>query len=301
MRFTIHIRNTVAGLLCTAGALYGQGPFDGYLKGKGNLDIAPSFSSNTFDQFQGADQQRYDLSYRGYLLSIFAEYGLTKNLDLIGTGAYIFTPLKDGLQDGGLFVKYRFLRRQIAGNFNLHLLAGSGLAFPLSDYEPTANGALGVKAITLPARLIVQLETPVGLFINITGGYNWRLDRASKGDVAAVRISRPDFEAQAPANYTSLLLKVGFPAAHYYLDAWYEWQYTPGGTDYLPGVVDLPQLYGVSYNQIGGTAYYSESGKMGFHISSAYIFSGRNVGEIFRLTGGVVVKLNFIKKQINVE
>jgi len=279
-------------LLFSAGVLNAQGPFDGYLKGKRKLDIAPSFSNNSSKKYQGAQGQIYDIGYRGSLLSIFAEYGLTENLDLIGMGSYIFTPTQDGLQDGGLFAKYRFWKTNPNGKYRLHALFGSGLGFPLSDYESTANGALGTKAIAVPASLILQLETPSGFFVNLTSGYNWRLDRASEADIAAVRKQRPDYQPPVPANYATFLIKIGFPAAWYYLDAWFEWRNTQGGADYLPDVPDLPQMYGVSYRQIGGTAYYSENRKTGFYVSSGYILGGRNVSRIFRITGGLVFKIN---------
>jgi putative spermidine/putrescine transport system permease protein len=283
-------------LLLSVGMLHAQGPLDGYLKGKGNLDIAVSFSGNSSNIYHGGKGEVYDLTYRGSLLSVFAEYGLTDNFDVVGVGSYVFTPTQDGLQDGGLFAKYRFWKGEIAENFRLHAIGGLGLAFPLSDYEPTANGALGTKAVAAPARLILQLETPPGLFVNVMGGYNWRFDEASDEDVAAVQMERPDFQPVSPANYVTFLAKIGFPAAHYYLDAWFEWQYTKGGSDYVPDIPDLPQLYGVSYRQIGGTAYYSDEGKMGYYISSGYILNGRNVSQMLRITGGLVFKINTIKK-----
>lgn len=83
---------------------------------------------------------------------------------------------------------------------------------------------------------------------------------------------------------------MGFPAAHYYFDAWFEWQNTQGGANFMPNEADLPQLYGVSYRQLGGTAFYSDNGKNGFYLSTGYVLGGRNVGRTFRITSGVVLK-----------
>jgi len=279
-------------LLLISAAAQAQGPFDGYLKGKGHLDMAVSYSANSSPKYLGANGQTYDFSYKGSLFAVFAEGGLTKDLDLIGVAAYSFTNTKTGLQDGGLYGKYRFLKAASKNGYRLNVLAGSGISFPLSDYSPTANGALGTKAITMPARLILQLESPFGLFLNLTGGYNWRFDRAKAEDIAEVQMANPDFRPGPPAGYSSLLVKIGFPAAHYYLDGWLEWQNTKKGSDYSPNVIDLPQLYGVSYCQVGGTAYYSEGGRAGFYLSTGYILNGRNTGLIFRFTGGVVIKFH---------
>lgn len=268
-----------------------QGPLDGYLKGKGVLDLAPSFSFNSAKKFDGVGGQHFDLSYKGQMFSLFAEYGLTKKFDLVATGAYVFTENQSGLQDGGFFVKYRPFYEKIGGSGRLGILFGTGASFPLSDYEPVATGALGQKAVSVPARLIVQWETPPGLFLNLTGGYSWRLDELDETDVAEVRKLRPGYSPDEPQDFATVLLKVGFPAAHYYLDAWVEWQHTAGGADFVPDVPDLPQAYGVSYTQIGGTAYYSESGRNGFYLSGGYILGGRNTSRILRITAGLVIKI----------
>lgn len=269
--------------------LSAQGPLDGYLKGAGVLDLAPSISFNSAKAFFGSGGQTYDLGYEGTLLSLFAEYGLSKRVDIVGTAAYVFTGTQSGLQDGGLFVKYRPVYRNV-GSGRLGVLLGTGLAFPLADYEPAVSGALGQKAVVLPVRLILQWETPLGLFLNLTGGYNRRFDRLQDADIAAVRQVRPDYRPVQPSDFSTLLFRVGFPAARYYLDAWVEWQNTAGGSDYMPGLPDLPQAFGVSYTQVGGTAYYSESGRSGFFISGGYILGGRNTSRMLRLTAGMVFR-----------
>lgn len=270
--------------------LSAQGPLDGYLKGKGVLDLAPSFSINSARNFAGAGGQNFDVRYKGSLLSLFAEYGLTKRLDLVATAAYVFTSSQSGLQDGGCYVKYRPVYLDWGNAGKLGAILGTGLSFPLANYEPTASGALGQKAVALPVRLILQWETPIGLFFNLTGGYNWRLDQLREQDIAAVRKERPDYQPSAPADFSTLLFKIGFPAARYYLDAWVERQHTIGGNDYVPELPDLPQAYGVSYTQVGGTVFYSESGKNGVFLSGGYILGGRNTSRMLRVTAGLVFK-----------
>lgn len=271
--------------------LMAQGPLDGYLKGKGVLDLAPSFSVMSARQLDGASGQTYNLPYRGNMLSLFAEYGLTARLDVVATGAYVFTTARSGLQDGGVFVKYSPWQWGPAGKGTLRLLVGTGAAFPLANYEPGVTGALGQKAVLLPLRLIAQYESPWGPFVNLSGGYNRRLDRPSAGDIARIRQQRPDYEATRPPSSTTALLKIGLPAKHYYMDAWIERQQAFGGVDYVPDLPDLPQVYGVSYTQTGGTLFYSEHGGSGFFLSGAYIFQGRNVSRILRVTGGVVIRI----------
>jgi hypothetical protein len=276
--------------LCSFSFLSAQGPLDGYLKGKKVLDLAPSYSYLTANTFLGAQQQKFDAPYRGSMLSLFAEYGLTEKVDLVATAATVFTANQSGLQDGGIYVKYRPVYAQFKKAGKLGILFGTGASFPLANYSPTATGAIGQKATSVPARLIIQWETPMGLFFNLTGGYNFRLDDLKEEDIALIRLQRPNYVPIDPVNYSTYLFKVGFPARFYYLDAWIEHQYSKGGADYVFNVRDLPQAYGVSYTQIGGTAYYSESGKLGFYLSGAYTINGRNTSQIMRITTGIVLK-----------
>lgn len=279
-------------LFCAFDTLSAQGPLDGYLKGKGKLDIATSFSYMDAKDFEGAQGTLYNEPYRGYLLSIFAEYGVTDRFDLVATVPYIFTSTQNGLQDGGLYAKYRILYAKAGEKGHLGIIAGMGASFPLSNYEPTATGALGQRAVAVPARLIAQWDTPWGPFVNLTGGYNWRLDQYKAADLERVQGTRPGYLPDDPPGYATFLFKAGMPAKHYYLDGWVEYQYTnkSKGTDFAPGVLDLPQAYGVSYTQVGGTIYYSEGGKRGVFLSGAKILNGRNVSRVFRFTGGIVLK-----------
>ncbi len=272
-------------------ALSAQGPLDGYLKGRGRLDLAPSFSFNSARRFIGAGGQTFNAGYRGSLLSLFAEYGLTEKVDLVATSAMVFTQTRSGLQDGGFFAKYRPVYKEIGTAGRVGVLMASGLSFPLTDYEVAITGALGQKALILPVRLILQWETPLGIFLNVTGGYNWRLDQLHDADIDVIRQVRPDYQPVDPPDFTTFLIKAGWPGEHVYFDVWLEGQFTRGGTDYVPDVPDLPQAYGVSYRQAGGTVYYSENGRSGVFFSGGWIYDGRNVSRIGRLTGGMVFKL----------
>jgi hypothetical protein len=274
-------------------SLLAQGALDGYMKGRGNFDLAPSFSIMRAPTFIGAAQQEYDAPFSGEMLSLFATYGVTDRFDLVATVPYLFTESQNGLQDGGFYAKYQVVKIENKQLGQLRLIAGTGVSLPLSDYEPTAAGAIGQKATVVPARLIAQWDTRWGPFLNLTGGYNWRLDDYADEDLADVRLIRPNYNPAPPPNYATFLLKAGLPAAHYYLDAWVEYQHTApdAGSDYSPGVADLPQAYGVSYWQVGGTAYYSENGRRGIFLSGSNMLSGRNVSRLWRLSVGLVFKL----------
>jgi hypothetical protein len=269
---------------------FAQGPLDGYLKGKGVLDLAPSFSFNSASTFSGSGGAAYDEPFKGQMLSVFAEYGLTERFDLVANASAVFTQNQSGLQDGGIFAKYRPFRAELGKTGTLNVLFGTGATFPIGSYEPTAAGALGQRAVTVPARLILQWETPLGLFFNATAGYHFRIDDLKEADIERVRQQRPSYAPGAPPNFTTFLIKTGFPARHFYLDAWVEWQRTKGGADYVQNLPDLPQAYGVDFTQAGGTAYYSDNGRTGFFLSGGFMWQGRNTSLMRRVTFGMVFK-----------
>lgn len=272
-------------------ALFAQGPLDGYMKGKGKLDLAPSLSFLNSKDFAGANQLRYPEGFRGTMLSVFAAYGITDRFDVVASIPYLFTKAQNGLQDGGFYLKYRPYYRTFKSGHRLGVIGGLGISLPLSNYEAVVAGALGQRAVVVPARLIAQYEWPIGAFLSVSGGYNARLDDYRAEDLQAVRRLRPNFSPESPRPYWTGLLRTGFGARQYYTDVWVEYQHTQGGSNYIPLVADLPQAYGVSYIQTGGTFYYSASGKNGVFVSGAYIPSGRNVARIVRLTVGMVWKV----------
>lgn len=272
-------------------ALLAQGPIDGYMKGKGKLDVAVSLSNNSASDFFGKDGAVYNEPFQGRFLAVFAEYGITDDLDLVATLPYVFTSTQSGFQDGSLHLKFRPLRVKTAEGGYFNAVAAAGISAPLSNYEPLAAGAIGQRATVLQPRLVLQWDSGFGPFFNLTAGYNVRLDALREEDIAGVRLLRPDYNPEQPKNFTNWLIKAGLPAANYYLDVWLERQFTQGGADYAPMVPDLPQAYGVSFTQIGGTAYYSENGKTGFYLSAGHILGGRNTSGITRITAGLVLKL----------
>ncbi len=260
------------------------------------LDLAASLSGSRADKYFGGGGQKYDFSFKGQSVGLFAEGGLTKNLDLIATLNYVSSPSESGLQDGGFFAKMRVFKTKLSekGDF-LSVLGASGLHFPVGKYEPQAVGAIGKRAVEVPAKLLVHLETRWHFFITASAGQHIRVDKNDPADIEKARLERPNFAPAEPPNFQTFLVKIGFPAKHFYADAWFESQKTRGGTDFVPDIFDLPAANGVSFQQFGGTFYYSENGRTGFFISGAKIFSGRNISPVRRISGGVVQKFNFAK------
>ena len=274
-----------------------QGPIDGYLKGRGEADVAVGVSATGASEFIGGDGTRYDLPFSGTLLSAFATVGVTDELDVIASVPFVITDLNSGLQDAALFVKGRLLRLPLGDassaddpQHNLDVLGALGVSVPLSDYEVVAAGAIGQRAQVVQPRLVAQYNRP-GFFASTVLGYNYRFDELDGERLAEIQRTRPGYLPEQPSDYLTGLLRVGLPTRRLYVDAWLEVQRTLGGRDFVPDVEELPQPYRVDYQQIGGTAYYSEGGKWGLAASGAAFLGGRNTSRLWRLSGTVIYLL----------
>ena len=280
--------------LSAATAARAQGPIDGYVKDAGALDLALGFSATGASTFIGGDGGTIDQGFRGQLIGLYAAYGLTDDLDLVASVPYVVTETTSGLQDGGLYAKYRVLSRPLgdpeARAGTLDVIAAAGVQVPLSDYEVVAAGAIGQRARLLQPRLVTQWNGR-GYFVSAIAGYNYRFDGLDEAELARIRETRPDYRPEQPADQVTALLRAGVPGRRLYADAWLEVQRTLGGQDFTVGVEELVQAYEVDYEQVGGTVYYSESAHWGFAGSAATVIGGRNTSRFWRVTGTVVYKL----------
>lgn len=282
---------TLAASLLAFGA-QAQGPIDGYLKRRGEADLALGFSSTGADTFTGGDGTAYtDFPFRGQILSAFVTVGVTDRLDLVASVPYVFTDGSQGVQDGAAFAKALLLRTPLNadGDQTLDVLGALGVSLPLSRYEVVAAGAIGQRAKVVQPRLVVQYNRP-GLFASTVLGYNYRFDGLDEARLAEIQRTRPAYLPEQPKDFVTALLRVGVPLPRVYADAWVELRRTAGGSDFVPDVEELPQAYDVDYQQVGGTVYYSEGPTLGFAVSGAQFLGGRNTSKLWRLSATLIVK-----------
>jgi hypothetical protein len=96
-------------------------------------------------------------------------------------------------------------------------------------------------------------------------------------------------------NSVPLTVKAGKATAKWYYDAYYDFQHSFGGIDYLgtPPPQDF-RAFGVDFQKVGGTVYRSFSDTLGVYVSLSYLFDGRN---IFKGPGyGLGLVYNFKRK-----
>lgn len=279
-------------MLSASGFLFGQGAIDGYLKAKGEADIAVGLSATGADVFIGGDGTEHNFPFRGQLVSVFGIYGINDKLNLIANIPLVITSATSGLQDGGFYLKGLAKRWTMGQNQekSLDLLGAFGVSVPLSQYEVVAAGAIGQRAKVLQPRLVAQYNQP-GFFASTVLGYNYRFDELDLDVLREIQRSRPGYQPEQPQDFLTGLLRVGIPTSRFYADAWLEVQHTLGGSDFIPDVEELPQAYRVNYQQVGGTVYYSEGPTWGFAASGAAFLGGENTSRLWRVSGTLIYKI----------
>jgi hypothetical protein len=246
--------------------LTAQGLIDGFFKGKGNTDIALSATYQFSDKyFAGTKLIKYDRKITS--LGLFAEHGITSRLDIIGNIPFI----NGNFQDGSFFLKYA-LKEFNQSSYSLVLVVASGVSFPTSNYVTESGQAIGQRATSFYQKALVQVKFNNGIFIQTQGGYTITL------------------EPVAPSIPVSI--KVGYAKSRWYFDAWYGVQKGIGNKDYLGAVAYKSfREFVVSYQRIGGVAYYGVNEQVGVFLSTSYVLSGRNIGKAYGVSTGLVLKL----------
>ncbi|MDX1350411.1 MAG: hypothetical protein R3279_09200 [Putridiphycobacter sp.] len=275
----------VVCLLFTA-LSFGQGRVDGFLKGKGNLDIAlgSNFEANP-NYYAGTKL----IALQRNILSVnaFFAYGITNKLDVNLSIPYVnVNGVEAGIQDPAVFLKYKLFSAplyhirtgveqdglRMKEGAKLHLLLAGGFSSNLTNYQTGGGSAIGQQAKTIDIRPVIHItDLPFGVFITIQGGYNYKFDPV------------PDAIPFAA--------KIGLAKAKWYADLWYDGQHGIGGFDYqgFPSPPSFREL-GVSYHKIGGTFYKPINQKLGWYAGASYMLAGRNISKGIGGNIGLVYK-----------
>ena len=158
-----------------------QGLLDGFMRGKGNLVTALSYSNESYDTYFVGDNKTQNPNLgtiKTNSFGIFVAGGVTDYLDVIVSAPYIsakatqgFMSDQDDFQDIGLFVKGRFLNRSFENSATLSLMAAGGISTPLSDYIADFPVSIGNQSTQWDGRLIAQYRFSQGIFVAAQTGY----------------------------------------------------------------------------------------------------------------------------------
>jgi len=248
---------------------FSQGPVDGFFKGKGNLDVALSGSYQHSEKFyMGFNTISYPRTLTS--VSLFAEYGVTNNLDVIANIPFI----NGQFQDVSFFVKYGLPFDFCDSESPFHIIPTVGISFPITNYETQAGQAIGQRATQIQPKLILQYQLKHGFFIQAQSGYNYTLDPVP----SSIPVSA----------------KLGFSKNKIYTDIWFDYQKGLGDIEWIGGASQNFRTLYVTYSKIGGVVYYSIRPKIGIFLNGSYILSGINLGKSFTIGAGFVYKFKLI-------
>lgn len=269
MRQSIKYSLLIVSLLITSQFL-GQGRVDGFIKGKGDLDLVlgGSFEINK-KYFAGTTKINLTRDIR--LASVFVAYGITNKLEVNFSLPYVnVNGAVKGIQDPAIFFKYKYFERK-GGVLKTDFILAAGFSSNITKYQTEGGSALGQQAKVIDIRPVFQIYLPKSLFFTIQTGYSYKFSPVP--------------------NSVPLAVKFGIAKAKLYIDVWYEYQYSFGGLDYRG--TPVPSTFrelGVDYHKIGGTIYKPIGERLGAFLGASYVLLGRNVSQGFGINLGVVFK-----------
>lgn len=247
-------------------SLSAQGPIDGYMKGKGKVDFAFTYSNEFFDTYLFGKEAQ-SISNEVNTISLFATGGLSDNLDFVVSIPYIWTDsLNRNFQDAILALKFLNGTKETA-NGKWSLITAVGLTFPMANYRTDTERPIGQKAIAFQPRLLAQYQAHSGFFGMIQSGLDFRIAPSDK-------VSFP------------FILRGGYAGAKIYADVWIDlFKTLDAGVD-----TGIQAGEGSDWHKIGGTLYAPVNKWLGVFISGAVYLGGRNIGLARRVNVGFVLR-----------
>ncbi len=250
--------------VCGLQGLSAQGPIDGYMKGKGIVDFAFTYSTESFNTYLFG-KERQSIFNKTQTLSLFATGGLTNSVDFVVSVPYIWTDsLNRNFQDAIVAIKFLNGESESAhGKWSL--ITALGLSFPMSNYRTDTERPIGQKAIVFQPRLLAQYQDQSGLFTMFQSGIDFRIS--------------PSDQLSFP-----FIWRVGYAGRKIYVDAWLDILKTLD-----PGVdTSIQAGSGSDWYKAGGTVYVPFGKSFGVFVSGAVYLGGRNIGLAQRLNAGFV-------------
>lgn len=292
---SMHKHLLIIVFLWTGSQAFAQGMIDGYMRGKGNIVAALSYSHESYDTYYvGANEtQNPNLgTITTNSLNLFLAGGITDYLDIVASVPYVtakpstgYWPIQSDFQDLSIFLKWQMLRKDLGALGELSIMSAAGVSTPLSNYIPDAPVAIGHQSTNTELRLLAQHRLPFGVYVMAQTGYIKRNN---------VTIDR-GYEVSVPDAW-DYVVRVGGTYKFLYADAWLNVQQARSGTTLGPGV-PFPSN-AISYTRTGFNLYYSLPWVKNFGIGAGmgFTLSGENIGKATRYSGSLVYNLSPFKQ-----
>ncbi|MFN7116655.1 MAG: transporter [Saprospiraceae bacterium] len=264
-----------------------QGLLDGFMTGKGNVDVAVSYMHESFDRYFVKDIETINGNLGTITtqsLSLFTKVGITNFLDVIATVPYVhaapnagYWQTQQGLQDLSLYIKVRPYQVQLKDQSRFDVMLAAGIITPVSDYIPDAPVAIGHQSTQFDGRVIAQFYHHSGIFASGQAGYFRRNN---------VMIDR-GYEVSVPDAW-DYVARLGFNHSLFYTHLFFQSQRARSGTNIGPGV-PFPSN-AISFDRAGVTLAYKVPLVSRLTVFGGYTrtLSGRNIGDTTGWNGGIV-------------
>ncbi|WP_194851310.1 transporter [Nonlabens antarcticus] len=249
-----------------------QGLADGFYNGSKNFTIVLGAGSESNPTYL-AGERKLELDKSFQNINVFVAYGITDKIDLNLAAAYVKSGDEKGFQDARILFKYKLYELELE-KLQLSAQLASGFSFPLSDYQTEGRNAIGQRASSIPARILIHAKHSSGFFATAQTGYDYKFDPVSNAYASS--------------------LKLGFARSSYYVDVFLDYQNSIEGKDYRgnPAPNNFRELE-VDFLRTGVTFFKPLSEKIGAFINGVYTIDGRNVGIGPAINLGIVYKSKF--------
>lgn len=278
---------------------------DGIMMGKGLLCGGYMYSHDSWTEYWEGGLQRTNGNIGTITTQshqIFANYGVTNNLNAIAMIPHVRTEASEGVlagmsgyQDATVAVKYRFLNTPFTEMGSFRAFAVVQGSTPMTDYTPDFLPlSIGSASRRIGARLTAHFRANRGWFINGSGAYTWR---------DGVTLDRPFFYTDGRLTFSDRVkmpsvfdysLSSGYIRGELVLSGMFAEQRTQGGGDIRRQ--DMPFVSNrMNFSRVGAWAKIpvARQDKIAIVGGYSYVVRGRNVGQSSTLTVGLMYLLEF--------
>lgn len=276
--------------LMTSTFCLAQSPIDGFMKKKGKGSITLSQSMESYEEVFLVPEKvnrvpvfdQVDISSTSlYVDYAFADdFMIVANLPFIRSEGNVteanqenngFENVREGVQDLGLYTKYRFYTTEI-GKSKLDFIGSLGVEFPIGNYKVDEGLqsiiAIGNRSTDINSLGVVTYKHNSGFFATGQLGYSIR-----NNDVPDAFLNQ---------------LKLGYAAKKFYVDAYVANQISRDGVDILgEGFNGFFPATQVNYTRIGLNVYVPIINHFGISGGANTYVAGRNLGLSTGFYGGL--------------